>query len=676
MDEIGARAPRHNSFCLTNLIMTTSPMRVLTALAAASMIAACARTTPPSTTPSPASDPRNNLKAGLFDAAEYTSNLKVVARAVPPKGFLGETNSDLAFIGNYVIQGNYNGPVVWDISNPTQPKLVVAYECPASQNDVSVYKNLMFMSAEAMNGRIDCKPGGTSEVVSKDRMRGVRIFDISNIREPKLVANVQTCRGSHTHTVLEDPKDRDNVYIYVSGSSGIRPAGELAECSANIPSSEANSSRLRIEIIKVPLANPAQAAIVGRANIFAGLKAPASHGASPADIAEMEMAKAKGAFTIFIPAMNEEIILPVQLVKPVLDSVMKARNGTSYSAADSAAARPIVDMKVKALLKAQGMDVAPTADKPTTVSEGSQCHDITVYPALGLAGGACEGHGILLDISNPVNPVRLDAVADSNFAYWHSATFNNDGTQILFSDEWGGGGAPKCRPLDKPEWGANAIFEIVNKKMVFKSYYKIPTYQTSNENCVAHNGSLIPIPGRDVMVQAWYQGGISVFDWTDPSNPKEIASFDRGPVDGTRMEMGGSWSVYWYNGNLVSSEIARGMDIAQLVPSEFISQNEIDAANTVKWDYLNAQGQPKIEWPPSFALAKAYTDQLERKGCVSPKQIGDIRSQIASAEKATGGTRNTVLGKLVTDLDASRSCDPKKVDLLKKALQSLQALAM
>ncbi len=654
-------------------ITLRAPRAAAAALASMLALAACA-TKAPTTVPTPASDPRNTLKAGLFDAAEATSNLKVVAKAVSPQGFLGATNSDLAFTGNYVIQGNYNGPVVWDITDPTQPKLVVAYECPASQNDVSVYKNLMFMSAEALNGRVDCKPGGVREVASKDRVRGVRIFDISNIREPKLVANVQTCRGSHTHTVLEDPNDRDNVYIYVSGSSGIRPAAEMAECVANTPSSEANSSRLRIEIIKVPLADPAKAAIVGRANIFAGLNAPSSHGQSPADIAELNAAKAKGAFTAVIPAMNQEVVLPPQLVTPVIDSIMKARGGATHTAADSAAARPIVDAAVKRLLAAQGM--AAPAEKSTTISESSQCHDITVYPARGLAGGACEGHGLLLDISNPVNPVRLDAVADSNFSYWHSATFNNDGTKLLFSDEWGGGGAPKCRPLDKPEWGANAIFEIVNNKLVFKSYYKIPTYQTSNENCVAHNGSLIPIPGRDVMVQAWYQGGISVFDWTDPSHPMEIASFDRGPVDSTRMVMGGSWSVYWYNGNIVSSEIARGMDVAQLVPSEFISQNEIDAANTVKWDYLNAQGQPKIVWPPSFALAKAFTDQLERKGCVGSSRINEIRAQIAAAEKASGAARSTALTALSTGLDANRACDPSKIDMLKKALLDLRPPAM
>ncbi|WP_353266616.1 hypothetical protein [Gemmatimonas sp.] len=652
------------------------PRAVLAATLVSAALAACAPARKPSTAPSPASDPRNSLKAGLFDAGEYASNMRVLAKAQSPKGFLGETNSDLAFTGNYVIQGNYNGPVVWDISNPAKPELVVAYECPASQNDVSVYKNLMFMSAEALNGRIDCKPGGVTQAVSKDRLRGVRIFDISNIREPKLVANVQTCRGSHTHTVLEDPKDKSNVYIYVSGSSAIRPKGELAECNSTA-SSDLTSSRLRIEIIKVPLADPSKAAIVNRANIFAGLRSPSSHGESPADAAEMAAAKAKGAFTAFIPIMAQEIVLPPQMTKPILDSITKARGGTTANAADTAAARPVVDAVVKRMLAAQGADKAPppksAGDAP--ISEGTQCHDITVYPALGLAGGACEGHGLLLDISDPANPTRLDAVADSNFAYWHSATFNNDGTQILFSDEWGGGGSPKCRPLDKPEWGANAIFEIVNKKMVFKSYYKIPTYQTSNENCVAHNGSLIPIPGRDIMVQAWYQGGISVFDWTDAAKPKEIASFDRGPVDGTRMEMGGSWSVYWYNGHIVSSEIARGLDVAELTPSEFISQNELDAAKTVKWDQLNAQGQPKITWPPSFALAKAYTDQLERKQCASGV-VSTLRSQIANAEKASGAARNTALQAAVSAAEGARGCDGKKTDLLKKALQDLQAPAM
>jgi hypothetical protein len=640
-------------------------------------LAACSSAPKPKTAPSPATDPRNNLKAGLFDAAEYSSNLKVVAKAVSPKGFLGITNSDLAFTGNYVIQGNYNGPVVWDISNPSKPTLVVAYECPASQNDVSVYKNLMFMSAEAQNGRIDCKPGGVPSPVSKERMRGVRVFDISDIKNPKLVANVQTCRGSHTHTVLESPADKDNVYIYVSGSSAIRSADELPGCSGDVAGSDPNSSRLRIEIIKVPLKDPSKAAIVGRANIFAGLTANPTHGLSDADkeAAAKQLAAARAiGFSVKNPQSGAEMVAPPQILRPLLDSLAKSHGATAPNAADSAAARPLLQNAVNRMFANAPAPGAANANG--ALSERSQCHDITVYPSLGIAGGACEGHGLLLDISNPIAPTRLDAVADSNFAYWHSATFNNDGTQMLFSDEWGGGGGPKCRAGDKPEWGADAIFKIVNKKLVFQSYYKLPSYQTSNENCVAHNGSLIPIPGRDVMVQSWYQGGISVFDWTDAAHPKEIASFDRGPIDSTRMVSGGSWSVYWYNGSIVSSEIARGMDVAELVPSEYISQNEIDAAKTVKWDQLNAQGQPKIVWPPSFALAKAYTDQLERKGCVAAARISDIRSQISSAEKASGATRNAALTKLTSGLDADRSCDPKKIDLLKQALQSLQGSVM
>jgi hypothetical protein len=643
-------------------------------------VAACAGSVPtPAPTPSPrytpSTDPRVGLKAGLFDAEEAISNLRVTARVASPEGFLGVTNSDLAFTGNYVIQGNYNGPVVWDISNPSAPKLVVAFPCPASQNDVSVYRNLMFMSAEAANGRTDCQPGGVRETVSPLRMRGVRIFDITDIRNPKLVANVQTCRGSHTHTVLEDPKDKDNVYIYVSGSAGIRPAEELAGCAGDLSAEDPNSSRLRIEIIKVPLADPSKAAVVGRANIFAGLREPPRHGPSAADLAaqaeQLARDRARGAIIVRNPQSGAEMAMSPRQMGPVLDSIVMARGGRGApTAADSAQLR----RDAQAYMNALFANIA--SDGPGGVSERSQCHDITVYPALGLAGGACEGHGLLLDISDPVNPRRLDAVADSNFAYWHSATFNNDGTKLLFSDEWGGGGQPKCREGDKPEWGANAIFSIVDRKLKFESYYKIPAYQSANENCVAHNGSLIPIPGRDVMVQAWYQGGISVFDWTDPAKPFEIASFDRGPVDSTRMVSGGSWSVYWYNGNLVSSEIARGLDVAQLVPSEFVTQNEIDAANTVKWDYLNAQGQPKIEWPPSFPLAKAYTDQLERKGCVNGTRIGSIRSQIATAERASGTARNTALTALVRDLEQDRSCDPNKVDLLRKALQDLAAMRM
>ncbi len=644
-----------------------------------SVVVACAPASPPATTPAPSgdarlSDRRVGLSAGLFNAGEALSGLKVVAKAVSPPGFLGQTNSDLAFTGNYVIQGNYNGPVVWDISDPASPKMVVAFTCPASQNDVSVYRNLMFMSAEANNGRVDCTPGGVPDTVSAMRVRGVRVFDISDIRKPKLIANVQTCRGSHTHTVLEDPKDKDNIYIYVSGSAGVRSPNELPGCVRQTPDQNPNSSLLRIEIIKVPLADPASAAVVNRANIFAGLTAPAEHGESQADIElaakEAAAARARGLFTAKIPTSGMEIVAPPQFAQMQLDSIVKARGGTgAATSADSAAFRTGLQELVNRMFS------AGAAVPGSPVSAGAQCHDITVYPALGLAGGACEGHGLLLDISDPINPVRLDAVADSNFAYWHSATFNNDGTKILFSDEWGGGGAPKCRATDKMEWGSNAIFTIENRKLRFQSYYKIPTVQTGNENCVAHNGSLIPIPGRDVMVQSWYQGGISVFDWTDAANPKEIAFFDRGPVDSTRMTMGGSWSVYWYNGNIVSSEIARGMDVAQLVPTEFISQNEIDAANTVRWNQLNAQGQPKMEWPPSFSLAKAFVDQLERGRCLSASRVSAVRRALETAERATGAARTQALQKLSTELNGDRanSCDKPKVDMLKKAVNDLMS---
>ncbi len=303
----------------------------------------------------------------------------------------------------------------------------------------------------------------------------------------------------------------------------------------------------------------------------------------------------------------------------------------------------------------------------------NQCHDITVYPEIGLAGGACGGYGLLLDIKDVANPKRIDQAADINMSFWHSATFSNDGTKILFSDEWGGGSQPRCRETDKLEWGANALFTIDNGKMNFKSYYKIPAAQTSFENCVAHNGSLVPIPGREVMVQGWYQGGISVFDWTDPSMPQEIAYFDRGPLDGTRLITAGSWSVYWYNGMIVSSEIQRGLDIFELLPSGLLSRNEIDAAKTVRFDFLNAQEQRKLVWPPSFAKARAYLDQLERSKGLAEVTISTVRTQLAAAEKLSGGARQQALKKLGAQLNtaASGAGDPAKARLLSSSVAEL-----
>jgi hypothetical protein len=299
-----------------------------------------------------------------------------------------------------------------------------------------------------------------------------------------------------------------------------------------------------------------------------------------------------------------------------------------------------------------------------------------VYPAIGLAGGACGGYGLLLDIRNPAAPVRISAVADSNFSFWHSATFNNDGTKVLFTDEWGGGSQPKCRATDKKEWGSNALFTLVEGKMTFQSYYKLPAAQTRFENCVAHNGSLVPIPGRDIFVQSWYQGGISMFDWTDIRNPAEIAFFDRGPADSTRLnDDAGTWSVYWYNGVLVSSEMARGLDILELTPSAYISQNEIDAAKTVKLDYLNAQGQPKLVWPPSFAMSRSFVDQLERSQGMPAARIGALRASITAAEKVKGGARGIALARLASELDreAAASADATKVRMLANSLTDLAA---
>jgi LVIVD repeat len=645
----------------------------LTAACAGSGSSAAGGAPAPSVTTSatpPSPDPRIGLRAGLTDAGEAAWNLRLISQSPPSTPFQGVTNSDLAFTGHYAIQGSYNGWQVWDISDPRRPQLSTAYVCPASQSDVSVYHNLMFVSGEDLSARLDCGIEGVRDTVSTERLRGLRIFDISDIAHPRNVGNVQTCRGSHTHTVLVDPRDTTNVYVYISGTSRVRSANELPGCRDALPAEDPNSALFRIEVIKVPVAHPDQAAIVSSPRIFNDLMAPARHGETKQDLVAAKQAadsaRAAGGFTAVID--SQDVILSDQFITPLLDSVVQARGESGVpTGADSAALRAavqgIIDARVnKPLLDASGRRLGPT-----------QCHDITVYPAIGLAGGACGGYGLLLDISDPEHPKRIGAVADSNFSYWHSATFNNDGTKILFSDEWGGGGQPKCRASDRHEWGADAIFTLSDRQMHFQSYYKMPAPQTPQENCVAHNGSLIPIPGRDVMVQAWYQGGISVFDWTDAAHPKEIAFFDRGPVDSTRLASGGSWSTYWYNGVIVSSEIARGLDIFELLPSPLISQNEIDAARTVRLAYLNTQGQPKLSWPPSFALAKAYVDQLERSKGLDGGRIKAVRGELATAEKASGTARSSALEKLAGELDtdAAKSSDAAKVRTLAGAVKQL-----
>jgi hypothetical protein len=482
-------------------------------------------------------------------------------RPAPPSG-LDFANSDMAFRRADMFVGNFNGFNTYDIETPKKPRLLASVVCPGGQGDMSIHGNLLFMSVEQTRGRVDCGTQGVTDTASPERFRGVRIFDISDISKPKQVAAVQTCRGSHTHTLVTDPKDTANIYIYGSGTGQVRPGEELTGCSSKAPDEDPSTALFSIDVIKVPLAAPSKAAIVNRPRIFSDEKTGA--------IAGLE----------------------------------------------------------------KGGDRGPGAQAARVTN---QCHDITVYPAVGLAAGACSGNGILLDISDPVHPVRLDAASDKNFAYWHSATFNNAGTKVLFTDEWGGGTAPRCRATDQLTWGADAIFDIVDKKLVFRGYFKMPAAQTDTENCVAHNGSLVPVPGRDIMVQAWYQGGLSMFDFTDSAHPVEIAYFDRGPLDAENLIVGGYWSTYWYNGRIYASEISRGIDIFKLLPSEHLSQNEIDAASLVRMDEFNAQEQPKMTWPATVTVSRAYLDQLNRSKGISAARAAAVKSALDKAEKDKAG---------------------------------------
>ena len=625
--------------------------------------------TTPATTPAPRNDARVGLRAGWFNAGEAGWNMRLVSNTPPSPDFINRNepgdfrliNSDLSFRGNYVIQGNFGGVQVWDMSNPKQVKLVKGFVCPGSQSDVSVYKNLLFVSGEALNGRVDCGTQGVQDTVDAHRLRGIRVFDGTDLTNPKPLANVQTCRGSHTHTVVTSPGDTDNVYIYVSGSAPVRSPNELPGCSLGTPDTNPNTALFRIEVIQVPLAHPEQARVVSSPRIFQDLVRAKSHGEAEEDKREAkreaDSARAAGGYTAMIE--GTDIVLGPNFVRGRLDSIVKARGGTGTpTAADSQTlrtnAQAIVDLIV------QGPPGSGPRPGPT------QCHDITVYPAIGLAGGACGGYGLLLDIRDVTNPKRIGAASDSNFSFWHSATFNNDGTKILFSDEWGGGLQPRCRPTDKPEWGADAIFTLAGNQMTFKSYYKLPVPQTKNENCVAHNGTLIPVPGRDIMAQGWYQGGVSVFDWTDASRPVEIAYFDRGPMDSTKLVGAGSWSAYWYNGYIISSEIARGLDIFELTASPLLSQNEIDAAKLVHFDYLNAQDQQKLVWPASFVVARAYLDQLARSGGLSSARINATRDALTAAERQSGQAQKDALRQVATQLnaDVATSSDQPKMRML------------
>jgi hypothetical protein len=567
----------------------------------------------------PAKDPRVGLKAGFRDAGQAAKNLELVASLPKPQGFfdpkaptgeptapeaatessgttttpasstrsssaLNFANSDLAFGGSLVFIGNFNGFNTYDIETPQKAQLLASVVCPGGQGDVSVHGNLLFMSVEQTRGRVDCGTQGVDATVSGERFRGVRVFDISDVKHPKQLAAVQTCRGSHTHTLLIDPKDKANLYIYGSGTSTVRSGEELAGCSGGDPKDDPNTTLFSIDVIQVPVVAPENAHIVNRPRIFAD--------------------PATGSIAGLWPGGNH----------------------------------------------------GPGTQK---TSATNQCHDITVFPEVGLAAGACSGNGILLDISDPVHPVRLDQASDNNFAYWHSATFNNDGSKVIFTDEWGGGTRPRCRATDLPAWGADAVFDIVDRKLRFAGYYKMPAAQTEQENCVAHNGSIIPVPGRDIMAQGWYQGGVSVFDFTDSAHPHEIAFFDRGPLDANRLITGGFWSAYWYNGNIYASEIARGLDVFKLLPSEYLSQNEIDAAMLVHTNEFNAQHQQRITWPARSVVARAYLDQLARSKGILPARAQAVKSALERAGKirSSGDKEATAVTEALNSLAAALETD-------------------
>jgi len=595
---------------------------------------------PPGMTGADVNDPRAKLAPGLYDAGEAAMGMKHLTLLKKPDAFqlgtddpdnpkvqktltqlgmgnaskmpkplhmvfaqLAFANSDLAFQGNHLFQGNFYGVNIYDISNPAKTALLTSLVCPGGQGDVSVYKNLLFMSVEMPNGRLDCgaqgfppdppPPAGDEKeqrrhapAAQKDRFRGVRIFDISDIRNPKQVAAVQTCRGSHTHTLVVDPNDKDNVYIYVSGTSFVRQPEELSGCSGEKPDKDPNTALFRIEVIKVPVAAPQDAKVVSSPRVFIDARTGAMNGLN---------------------------------------------NGGTHGGKD--------------------------ADKPR---DTDQCHDITVYSAIGLAAGACSGNGILLDIKDPIHPKRVDAVNDPNYSYWHSASFSNDGSKVVFTDEWGGGLGARCRPTDPNKWGADAIFQLKDNKLSFANYYKLPSAQGDTENCVAHNGSLIPVPGRDIEVQAWYQGGISIMDFTDTTHPFEIAYFDRGPIDPKVLVLGGDWSAYWYNGYIYGSEIARGLDVFELTPTSFLTQNEIDAAKAVRVRELNVQNQQKIEWPAQLVVAKAYVDQLSRSQALPADKIADLQKAIQSAEgshmsKDTLAKLKSMAPSLIKDAGTAKS---------------------
>lgn len=598
-------------------------MRFTRPLLALALLLIVASPLPAQTYPS-TSDPRSGLKPGRLDAGVAVLNMRLVSFSPKPAAFdtargLTFINSDLAFRGKYVYQGNFAGFTIWDVSDPTGPKAVAAISCITAQGDPSIYGNLLFLSAEGRGNRNDCAKGGVQD--AKDHMAGVRIYDVSNPAQPRLVKNVQTCKGSHTHTIVPDPRDKGVIYIYVSGNQGARPDSELAGCKEGTDPADESNSLFRLDVIKVPLAHPERAEVVTGARIFTGLEAAPRAAGRPAR-----------------PARRDTTAGP-----------------------------------------------APAPPPPTGPRN---CHDVTAYPAMNLLAGACASYGLLVDISNPLKPVRLDAVSDTNFSLWHTAVFSNDAKLVVFTDEWGGGTGPMCQVTSMMEMGGNTTLTIGAKgKLTQHAYFKIPTAQAVQENCVSHNGGLVPVPGRDIMVQGWYQGGISVVDFTDPDHPKELAYFDRGPIDpappsdsaanqgGRRMSgtIGGSWGAYYWNGLVYSSELDRGLDILELLPSEQLSANELAAAKLVHMEEYNPQSQPHITWPAGFPVVRSYLDQLVRGEGLSAARTAAIAQALDAAERTTPSKRRATLTALAraVDRDVATAKDKERVKAMSAAIRAL-----
>ncbi len=577
-------------------------------------------------------DARAGLSPGFEDAGQAIMNMELVATLPKPPGFfdpdnpaglplakpkedsdeskevdeqsvddtewgersplLSFSNTDMAFSGNKLVTGSYHGFNVYELQEDGIPELFSSIVCPGGQGDVSIVGDLLIMSVEQTRGRVDCGLEGINEDISDDRFRGIRIFDISDLKRPVQVGQVQTCRGSHTHSVVSGPGEDGKIIVYNSGTSSVRKGEELEGCFDERPGDE-RTALFRIDVIEIPVDDPSKSRILS----------------SPAVFADPETGRLAGLW--------------------------------------------------------QGGD---HGDDTQETNQTNQCHDITVFPERGIAGGACSGNGILFDISDPLNPTRMDEVLDKGFAYWHSATFNNDGTKVIFTDEWGGGARPRCRTYDPREWGADAIYDIVDGQLEFRSYFKLPAPQVEQENCVAHNGSVIPVPGRDIFVQAWYQGGISVIDFTDSANPIEIAYFDRGPIHEEHLILGGYWSTYWYKGKIYGTEIARGLDVLALVPSEHLSANEVAAAGIAnQGERFNPQQQFEVTWPAEPVVAGAYIDQLQRSNGLSPSLVADLNTALErSATQLANGASDKGLADKLESLSAGLDGDGGDATAMKR----------